>query len=265
MHIPPNTNTLETVESDQRRFLIQGSPGSGKTFAALTFPNPLVVNFDRGLTAHKGRKDVIEVPFWNQTFWSKYSSNRMDAITSWMHQEASKLDKDQTLIFDGWTNITNIADNSTPVPYSVRTSKPDTMAWWGLRLKWNAAFCESFKPLKCNVVMICHEQDERSDEGDLTGNVKPLCQGSFKDQIGSHFTDLYRQLTFDKPKDIAKVPLDKFRMTADEFKKFVESFPTPTMYLWQCRPDSIAKCKSSLIDPPHYMKAEWSSYASFNS
>ena len=53
------------------RLGIQAPPGKGKTYSALTFPNPVVLNFNKGLGAHTGRGDVIDVPFWDGKFCDK--------------------------------------------------------------------------------------------------------------------------------------------------------------------------------------------------
>ena len=64
-------NLSESQTKPQIRLGIQGPPGSGKTWAALTFPNPVIINLDRGLGAHAGRSDVIDVPFYSGSFVDK--------------------------------------------------------------------------------------------------------------------------------------------------------------------------------------------------
>ena len=91
---------------------IQGFGGTGKTWAALTFPNPIVLNLDRGLGAHIGRSDVLEIPFYSQTFCKsmlpKYAySDLKEIILLWLRSEGMKLSPEQTLIFDSNTSLQN--------------------------------------------------------------------------------------------------------------------------------------------------------------
>ena len=58
-YIPKGAVSLNTITvKPQIRLGLQGYSGTGKTWAALTFPNPIVLNLDRGLGAHTGRSDV---------------------------------------------------------------------------------------------------------------------------------------------------------------------------------------------------------------
>src|ERR1017187_902817 len=97
IYTPPNCTTLEKVTKQQIRLGVQGYPGSGKTFAALTFPNPIVLNLDRGLGAHQGRSDVIEIPFYQKAF-SGGKETCKDKLVEWLEREGPKLTDQQTLI-----------------------------------------------------------------------------------------------------------------------------------------------------------------------
>lgn len=46
LYIPPGCTTLDKIEDSQIRVGIQGPPFSGKTTAALTFPNPVAASFE---------------------------------------------------------------------------------------------------------------------------------------------------------------------------------------------------------------------------
>jgi hypothetical protein len=150
---------------------------------------------------------------------------------------------------------------------STSTGKNDLMKWWGDKLKWQKEFFESLKLLKCDVIVCCHEQVERSDDGDITGKVLPLVQGSFKDQLGTHFTDLFRQLAMSKLSD-ADIEKQKDKLFINfgfkDIKQFIDfqnSFETNTMYLWQLQPDSIAACKTHLVGAPKFKRANWNIFS----
>ncbi len=137
------------------------------------------------------------------------------------------------------------------------------MQFWGDKLDFQKELFESLKMLRCDIVVCAHEQAEREDEGTLSGKVLPLVQGSFRDQIGTHFTDLFRQHAVSKP-DINKLTetdltktLVNFQMSKDEYIKFVNSFDTNTVYLWQLQPDSLVNCKTHLVKAPKFTRANW--------
>lgn len=271
IHIPENCSTMETVERQQIRLLLQGLYGQGKTFSALTAPNPCVLNLDNNLGAHAGRKDVINVPFYDKKFIAKYNQQGLvtSAVTDWILKQGSKLSEEQTLTIDGLTNLNNAYDREVGVPMSTRTGKPDTQQWWGEKLDWQKEFFESLKSLKCDVIVCCHEQFERNDEGGLSGKILPLVQGSFKDQIGTHFTDIFRQhalpkmdLTKLSAEDKTKLLLNYGMKSEQEFMAFQSQFTTNTLYVWQMHPDGMATCKTHIKGGPKFCKASWNIFSS---
>src|ERR1043165_6654581 len=142
MYKPNNSRTLAEAEEPQKRVGIQGYSGTGKTWSALTFPNPVVINIDRGLGAHIGRTDVIELPFYSAEFCKKVNRNHkdektlQDTIIYWLLNEGKKLERDQTLIVDGGTGL----QNSYHKWYSVnqvytKLGKVDDYAEWKLKVQ----------------------------------------------------------------------------------------------------------------------------------
>lgn len=264
IHIPTTAKTLQNMKQTQIRLLLQGAPGSGKTYSALTFPNPLVINFDKKLGAHRGRTDVNEIDFCDPAVYGKYAPLRKDAIIKFLLSDGAKLSDEQTLIIDSWTTFQAAYDVEAPVVYSTRTGKEDGQAWWGEKLDYNKQFCGMIKSLKCNVILTVHEQAERNDDGSLSGKLKPLSQGQFADQLSAHFTDVFRQIAIDKPTDLTKVKLEHYKLSAENYKKFVDSFVTPTLFLWQTQPDSVANCLTSIPNVPRYIKAHYEDYIKYN-
>lgn len=269
MHIPPNTSTLESSTREQIRLLTQGSYGTGKTFSAMSAPNPCVINFDNNLGAHSGRKDIINVRFFDNEFVKKYNVQglRHLALIKWLDVEGHKLSKEQTLVIDGLTNLSNHYDREVGVPMSSKTGREDLMAWWGMKLDWNKEFFENLKSLSCDIIVCCHEAPERTNEGDATGKVLPLVQGSFKDQIGTHFTDIFRQHAVntlsapDIDKNQEKLLINYGFKNITDYIKFQNEFKTNTMYLWQLQPDSVANCKTHLVGAPKFARANWNIFS----
>lgn len=273
MHIPDNATTLENTEA-QIRLGVQGYGGTGKTWAALTFPNPIVLNLDRGLGAHSGRKDVLELPFWSDSFCKKINkshksvSDIKDTVVTWLNNEGLKIDPDQTLIIDGGTGLQNSYHswyNSNRV-YSKQSGEEDKYAQWRLKDDYFTEMFEVLKRLRCHVVCLWHEADYKEKDGSYKGKIRPLFTGKFGDQIVSHFTDFFRQIAADKPA-LDKIDDQRLRnwgMTKEEYVKFLATFPRNTIYAWQTESDDIfdGKC-SSLVNFPRLVPANYSSFIKF--
>lgn len=270
LYKPPGSVTLDQLkDKPQKRVGIQGYGGTGKTWSALTFPNPIVLNLDRGLGAHIGRADVMEIPFYLPAFCGGPNQLK-DKLLLWLEKEAVKLKPNQTLVFDGCTSLQNayhkwFADNQ--MSFLTRGGKVDDFAEWAVKRKYYAEIMELFKTLQCDVVFIAHEADKKDKDGSYTGKIRPLLSGSFGDELLNHFTDWFRQITFDKPdltQEIKPATLAAFGMNSKECIEMCNSFPRNTLYVWQTDSDSIfdGKC-SSLVNFPRYLKADYSSFLKY--
>jgi len=271
-YIPQGCKPLNTItQRPQIRVGLQGEPKVGKTFNACTFPNPIVCNFDRGLGAHIGRADVVEVPFYDGAFCDtivkrdgiKAPPNKKDSLRLWLTTEALKLTAEQTLVVDGNTSIQAAFETQYNLnPYIGKSGKVDERAIWGEKITYFGELCDYFKALTCDVIYICHEIPDRSDTGELNGRVRPLMSGQFGDQLSSHFTDWFRCHAITKPVD--EVSFNRIKLflgcTEQYLKELVKEFPTGTMYLWQTKPDSMAKCASStMLNAPKFIPANYTS------
>lgn len=191
---------------------IQGEPSSGKTHAALSFPNPIVLDFDRKLPALNPwtNKPVPNIPFWDAAFIHKIMGtspptwcNRRDALLRWLRVEGPKIPADYTLIIDSWTRIQNNFDLHAEeplnqIPYKTKEGDYDKFKFYGHKVIYSTQVMEAFKALSCLVVITFHEQAARDDKGRLTGKYKPLQDGQFKDQLAGHMAVLMRQVNPDR-------------------------------------------------------------------
>jgi hypothetical protein len=178
---PPNTQTLDVDNYlGQFRIGLQGAGGSGKTFSAVSFPNPIVASLDRGLISHIGRKDIIEVPFYLDSFVDsivkrpspKYTdirtgqtkmrpANRKDALIYWLNTEAPKLTKAQTLIVDGGSGIqTAFHTQYWTDPDLDQNGKIKPYAEFRQKIDYFTEIMTQLKALTCNVIYISHEYNE---------------------------------------------------------------------------------------------------------
>lgn len=259
----------------QLRVGIQGMPGSSKTWASTTFPNPVFVSFDRGLVSHIGRKDIIEIQFYNGQYvdsivrrsGTAQPPNRKEALVKFLTTEALKLSPEQTLVLDANTGIQtsyHVWWEQNKMTFLTDGGKVDARKEWSLKLGFYRELFEYLKALSCSFIFIYHESPDRNDKGDLNGQVRPLLTGQFQDEVQSHFTDWYRSVTVEKPKDDAEKDRFKKKFGPDEtlFKEWMKTGTADTLYLWQTQSDSICKCKTSLV-APKYILADYSSFQKY--
>jgi len=246
----PNTITLAQKPFTQIRLAIQSASGEGKTVAALTAPNPVVLDADNNLSitkaicAGKSADNVTVIPICDKEWIQKNLavSNGRDAVFKWISVEAPKLSASHTLILDSWTFIQNAFDSQTRLEPSIgRGGAEDKFAFWERKLTWSKSVCEILRVLKCNVIVTFHETVERNEEGVATGKLKPLMQGAFADQLKGHFTDWFRQTAVAKLKD----PNNRY------------SEVVGTDYMWQTQSDNICSCKTNLMGVKRLVPANW--------
>lgn len=277
IYTPPGCNTLATTTSKQQiRLGLQGFPGTGKTWASLTFPNPIVLNLDRGLGAHIGRDDVIEIPFYQPSFCGSKTELK-DKLIQWIDKEGKKLSSEQTLVVDGCTSIQNayhIWFAANQHNFLTKGGKVDDFAEWQVKKKYFGELHEALKYLACDVIFIAHES-ERADKpttvgqpGVYSGKIRPLLTGAFGDELVGHYTDWFRQHASDKPTDYNVIKPESLALwgmrDTKEFKAMCDTFPRNTIYYWQTEGDVLfdGKC-SSLINFPHFMPANFTEFCKY--
>lgn len=271
---PKGCQTLADIkELPQIRLGIQGPPGEGKTYAAVTFPNPVVINLNRGLGAHIGKSNIIDVPFYNPQFVDSIvprkpnnPPNKRDAIRVWIEKEGIQLTKNQTLVVDSLSDLERAFDMQQSLePIITNRGQVDTLAFWRLKIDYFAEIIDMLMSLNCHVVMCAHEQLDRNSSGELNGKLKPLLSGQSADKINKDFTDWFRQRAGSKPKDKVKPEtLKSFGMTEPEWNAWINTFPRDTVYYWQTESDDIFSAKAgSLVNFPKFIPATYDSFAKF--
>lgn len=275
MYIPENCLTLDKVSDPQIRLGIQGFPGSGKTWSALTFPNPIVFNLDKGLGAHFGREDVTEIPIYEDEYCKKiYPSykgiaDKKSVIEIWFNTIGPKLEEDQTLVFDGGTGLQRIYHKWYEAnPTITKQGKVDDYGEWKLKINFFGSILEQAKTLKCNFVYICHEAEKKDKDGQYSGKIRPLLTGQFCDEIVSHYTDWFRMHAIKKPVDMLQVKDETLKnfgcKNISAFKAICDTFKNDTVYFWQTESDELVDCKaSSLVDFPRYIPANYESFKKY--
>lgn len=270
IYIPEGCNTLANVSEPQIRLGLQGFGGVGKTWAALTFKNPIVVNLDKGLGAHFGRPDVVEIPMGNVDYckklYPKYKGPESvrDVIDVFFDTVAPKLSEEQTLVFDGGTGLQHAYHKWYMAnPVLTKMGKLDDFAEWRLKVVFLGDVFNRTKFLKCNFIYICHEAEKKDKDGSYSGKIRPLLTGQFCDELMSHFTDWFRCHALAKPKaDVKPETLANFGLKNQaEFNSIANQFSNDCIYFWQTQSDDVCDCKaSSLVNFPRYIPANSESF-----
>ena len=276
IYVPPGLLSLDKIPADpQLRVGLQGPPGVGKTWEALTFPNPIVLNIDRGLGAHVGRSDVIEVPFYDPKFvdsivkrsGTQAPPNRKDALLVWLNNVGMKLRPHQTLVIDSNTQIeVSFHSEYKLAPVITKSGKVDDFAEWNLKKEYFGELMAMLKSLPCHVVYIAHETADRSKDGELNGMVRPLLTGQFGDQLASHFTDYFRCHAYAKPTPDRMTKFQEvFKLDAAAVKEWLASTPNETIYLWQTQADEKAASvkTSTLVGAPKFVLADYKTFGKY--
>lgn len=267
MYTPPDTRNLSTMPPNTQspmRILLQGAAGTGKTWAALTFPNPIVLDFDNKLTAHRG-KDVSVIPFWDAAYVSdvlKFKNkagqqpNRKDALKQWLIDHGPKLEPEQTLILDSWTKVQDVFDyqHTDVQKFYTKQGDEDGFMFWRVKLQYNQEIFNLFTGLRCNfAIIICHEQQQRDKDGFLCSKIEPLQSGQFCAKMSSYVTDTWRQCVFDKVDEKGNVVYVKDKVTGKDTKERMSD------WMWQVRSSSEVNLNCSLDRGamPQYIPANY--------
>ena len=194
----------------QIRLGIIGASHTGKTTFASTFPNPIYADFDGNLSAFSGRSDILVLPF-TDVEWCKSLVGRAPddikniphfAFKKWLTSgDAMKLEPDQTLVLDSWTSLQDAFDQQMVLnPPKTATGALDPYEPWALKIDYSQSVMVTLKQLRCNVIVIFHEQDQKDQNGCIVGKIEPLMQGKFVKKLGLYFTDFFRCVTRSKYK-----------------------------------------------------------------
>lgn len=183
---------LTTTEAQKAFVLIYGPPVTGKTTGARTFPNPYIVDVDHNLPA--GVPNVI--PIWDEKVVDKIKprvtpaiANRRDALLVVLADLSRELTANDTIIIDSLTRIEtwfNAQEEAEPQPRG-KTGAPDGHAMFRKRLLFFDTLFTMLTSCPANVVFTVHQQQERNEKGDVTGQIKASLQGQIGEKMPGYF------------------------------------------------------------------------------
>lgn len=262
----PNYATYDKSTTDTLiRLLLVGPPGSGKTCAAATFPNPLFLNFDNNLKSAEILlgKSFANLPFydepWIRTQYPKLHPTPTSplkvssALTTFLNSaEIAAMTQEDTLVIDSLSTLGDAVfkDITAITPKSSKTGEADGHWFWKTWAEYFCALCTKLKSLRCHVVLIAHENEIRDSETGRVISYKFVLQGQlFSPRLPQFFTDMYRQTLETKPLAGGSA-LDKTTLRVEE------------NYLWQIKTSTLFLCKTRIRTQNQFVKAHYKSIQS---
>jgi hypothetical protein len=202
--VAPSGELASGDPEPDRFILLAGAAFAGKTTAALTFPSPLVLNFDNKLP-YKG---INHIPFYDDDFCDSIvrrtnqlnPANRRDALANWLQSNMSKL-KGRTVIVDSATGVETAFYQQT---FEVEKKwGVNGGLFFGSKLSYFSSLCAMLQATGAKVIFICHllpvfAKDVASGADVSTGKFKPALAGSFAEKLPTFATTVafaYRRTT----------------------------------------------------------------------
>lgn len=181
--------------------LLIGKPFTGKTNAAMQFPDPYIFDADGKMQNAIDRLPADKV-FWYDSMLVNDKGQPVTEDQQWTHatnciKEAIKSGKPKTLILDSLTSLANA------LMAHILAQPMDKGA---LKIAGHRAMSQQewtpFKMLMTKLIMMCkasgiptivccHEQAELNESGSTIA-YNPLIPGALKDALAGMFTDVWR-------------------------------------------------------------------------
>lgn len=218
----------EWKPGDPVQLLVYGQAKTGKSWGALTFPRPVVMDFDKGVATARNPEFVAKYGFRN-FFYETFTENKLvkgvpqshnafdDAcrfFDEWMKKDgkwkdlhtgkeyAVGVDQFDTWIIDSGTTLSEFAQyKAIIIMGGMKLSKTHEEAMkhgllvpkiqdYGSERSLVEQFVDMVKSTGKNVVLICHEKETTDDNGNTTA-VVPLLTGKSSESISLKFDEVY--------------------------------------------------------------------------
>ena len=233
--------STSTIQQNRVALLFWGESDTGKTFDALTFPNPFVVYFDTNMSTLRKFPDV---PFMTPTTWLEVERDIIPAIRNRRLSEIVGR-KVETVIFDSLTfcNSQRMAELSSRgkmemsnVQWSELYAGLNSLCWAGA----NATKPLSDKPDAETYHFICtvHKTTRMGKKGEII-KVAPTVDGQMRDQLHSFFDAV---LVFDSQSVARSLPQEGNRPPRTVYEK--------ERFAWTVDPDQYTKSKNHIGPVP---------------
>lgn len=188
-----------SIKDSVKRVLIYGPSGSGKTTFAGTFPNPVFIDFDKGMVTFKDAPVDIEYYSINQR-----PTTDVDAIaiigekaalkdnaylkaTALIEHFANKLGPGDTLVLD---SLSTYSDYTLAHTLAIMGQKTPRIQDWGTAQKLLEQSISLLCECECNIVLVAHEQFVKDDESGVIMWL-PLTIGKLATKLPLYFDEVY--------------------------------------------------------------------------
>lgn len=184
------------IPQPDRFILLAGTAFSGKTTAALSFPDPLVLDFDNKMP----RAGVQSIPFYKDSFVETLvrrtnpavSVNRRDALQIWLNQHNGRLSK-YTIILDSLTAL-EVAFHQQTFEVEEKWGVNGGL-YFGAKLNYFQSICALLAATGARVIINCHltpvyMRDPNSGIDVSTGKHKAALAGSAAEKLPTFCTSV---------------------------------------------------------------------------
>ena len=238
-------NTYETIDSVAKpvTLLLKGDSGTGKTFKAAQFPEPVLFNFDNNLSGLRKLPDEIRKKIRVKDPRKSKAGTQLKDIDVWKNytEQLEEVGQDSsvgTIINDSLTTLAEILMDKI-----VKTDDPSKaveIQHWGefnRYIKWLGEHLLCANDLDKHVIFLAHESlliDK------ITGKTKYLLAvgGQSKSNFDLYFTDVWRSYT--KPAKDGSVEY-WVRSLPTEYHTAKSSLVLPPDFRWDEEKPSIMK------------------------
>ena len=231
-------------DKPQRRVMIIGSSGSGKTRSSSTAPNPVYDDYDNQLNDIVVRQKLVAIfPMYDMTrIKDDYGllGAPQERLQKHLAMHVSKFTTDHTYILDSGSQFGDMVKANLDDKYKSKDGDGSFVYWATWASVWRD-LCKALRDLSCNVIVTFHENEIRNEETNRLEKYGWMMQGKeFTPRIPQYFTDVVRQ--------IHEVEVDKQTGTLKAERWLWQIKPTPEF------PIAKSRCTTKAITIP----ATWS-------
>jgi len=209
------SNTRDWKPTEHWQGLVYGRSGVGKTWGALTFPRPVMMDFDKGIATHSN-PDFIKLYGKIEVEYEQFTERSVDQhkiptahnafddacryFDRWM--TPAKRGEFDTWIIDSGTSLSEFAQFKAVILMGkMRLSKTHQEALheglivpkiqdYASERSLVEQFVDMLRDSNKNLVFICHEKELINDAGTVTAIV-PLLTGKSVENVPLKFDEVY--------------------------------------------------------------------------
>lgn len=228
--------TIETYadSNDFLRLALQGPSGSGKTTLSCQFPGAYIIDMDVNLggSLRYIREHKLKLPVGYDVLDRDDKGEPVDIFQRFgrlnkLIMEAQTNPIIETVVLDSGTRLADviIAEINRQQNKKAISDWKDGRQFWGLFAPFCRNFFDTLAQIRKHVVFILHEKTNKTESGAIVYPVKAAWPGQVGENIGIHFTNLWRT-------EVQQIPAG----------------PINTNYKWQIRtmPDAKYELKNTL-------------------